>query len=62
MRAANTTPQPPTWRTRVSLLVWSFLFGPSGLGDPAGSWATDGMARRDINLLKPSGYFPYHQV
>ena len=53
MRAANPTPQPPTWRTRVSLIVWSFLFGLSGLGDPAGSQATAGMARRGIKTLKP---------
>jgi hypothetical protein len=27
-------PQPPTWRTRVSLLVWPIAFDPSGMGGP----------------------------
>jgi hypothetical protein len=26
--------QPPTWRTRVSLLVWPIAFDPSGMGGP----------------------------
>ena len=28
-------PNPPTWRTRVSLFVWAITFDLSNLGDPA---------------------------
>jgi hypothetical protein len=52
MRAANPTPKPPTWMTSVYLLVWSFLFGPSGLGDPASNYATADMARWVIKTRK----------
>jgi hypothetical protein len=31
--------QPPTWRTRVSLLVWNLTLDLSGLGDPTTSTA-----------------------
>jgi hypothetical protein len=30
-------PQPPTWRTRVSLLVWRIAFDLSGMGGPTGN-------------------------
>ena len=40
--------QPPTWRTRVSLFVWVITFDLSGLGDPASSYATAGLALRII--------------
>jgi hypothetical protein len=36
--------QPLTWRTRVSLLVWNLTLYLSGLGDPASSYATTGIA------------------
>jgi hypothetical protein len=36
--------QPPAWRTRVSLFVWAITFDLSGLGDPASSYATAGLA------------------
>jgi hypothetical protein len=41
-------PQPPTWRTRVSLFVWIITFDLSGMGDPASSYATAGIALRII--------------
>jgi ABC-type transport system involved in cytochrome c biogenesis permease subunit len=40
--------QPPTWRTRVSLLVWIIPFDLSGMGDPTSSYATAGIALRVI--------------
>jgi hypothetical protein len=40
--------QPPTWRTRVSLFVWVITFDLSGLGVPASSYATAGLALRII--------------
>jgi hypothetical protein len=30
-------PQPPTWRTKVSLLVWPIAFDPSGMGGSTGN-------------------------
>ena len=42
------TPNPPTWRTRMSLFVWVITFDLSGLGDPASSYATAGLALRII--------------
>jgi hypothetical protein len=30
-------PQPPTWRTRISLLAWPIAFDPSGMGGPTGN-------------------------
>jgi hypothetical protein len=51
--------QPPLpWRTGVSLLVWSFSFVLSGLGDPASSYATAGTARRITGTRKP----PHHDM
>jgi hypothetical protein len=46
-------PQPPTWRTRVSLLVWNITLDLSGLGDPASSYATTGIALEIIGECKP---------
>ena len=43
--------QPPTWRTRVHLLVWPLPFDLSAKGDPTSSYATG-----VIGVLK----FPYH--
>jgi hypothetical protein len=45
--------QPPTWRTRVSPLVWNFTLDLSGLGDPASSYATAGIALEIIGARKP---------
>jgi hypothetical protein len=49
-------PQPPTWRTRVSLFVWVITFNLSGMGGPASSYATAGIALRIIWLRKPHHY------
>ena len=48
--------QNPTWRTRVSLFVWVITFDLSGLGDPASSYATAGLALRIIWPHKPHHY------
>jgi hypothetical protein len=48
--------QPPTWRTRVRLLVWVSTFDLSGKGDPASSYATAGIALRIIWPRKPHHY------
>ena len=45
--------QPPTWRTRMSLFVWVITFDLSGLGDPASSYATAGLAFKVIWPHKP---------
>jgi hypothetical protein len=45
--------QSPTWRTRVSLFVWIITFDLSGLGDPASSCVTAGLALRIIWPHKP---------
>jgi hypothetical protein len=45
--------QPPTWRTRVSLLVWNLTLDLSGLGDPASSYATAGVALEIVGARKP---------
>jgi hypothetical protein len=45
--------QPPTWRTRVSLSVWNLTLDLSGLGDPASSYATVGIALEMIGARKP---------
>jgi len=34
----------PTWRTRVSLFVWTLTLILSGKGDPTNSYATAGIA------------------
>jgi hypothetical protein len=41
-------PQPPIWRTRVSLFVWVITLVLSGMGDPASSYATADIALRII--------------
>ena len=45
--------KPPTWRTRTSHLVLSLPFVLSGMGDPASSHATVGIALRILEALKP---------
>jgi hypothetical protein len=42
VRGRQPLAQPPTWRTRVSLLAWINPFDLSGLGDPTSSYATAG--------------------
>jgi hypothetical protein len=49
--------QPPTWRTRVSLLVWNLTLDLSDLGDPASSYATAGIAFEITGLYSPSLYY-----
>jgi hypothetical protein len=49
-------PQPPTWRTRVSLLVWIIPFVLSGKGGPTSSYAAAGIALRVIWPYKPHHY------
>jgi hypothetical protein len=46
--------QPPTWRTRVSLLVWIIPFDLSGLGDPTSSYATAGIDLRSFDPASPT--------
>jgi hypothetical protein len=48
--------QPPTWRTRVSLLVWAITFDLSGKGNPTSRYATAGTAFRIIWPRKPRHY------
>jgi hypothetical protein len=48
VRGRQPLAQPPTWRTRVSLLVWIMPFDLPGLGDPTSSYATAGIALRVI--------------
>jgi hypothetical protein len=49
--------QPPTWRTRVPLLVWVInLLDLSGKGAPASSNATAGITLRIIWPRKPHHY------
>jgi hypothetical protein len=40
--------QPPTWRTRVTLLVWVITFDLSDKGDPASRYAIADLALRII--------------
>jgi hypothetical protein len=44
--------QPPTWRTMVSRFVWNLTLDLSGLGDPASSYATAGIAFEIIGARK----------
>ena len=44
--------QPPTWRTRLPLLVWPLPFDLSAKGDPTSSYATGGIALRVNGALK----------
>jgi hypothetical protein len=48
MRGRQPLAQPPTWRARVSLLVWVIPFDLSGMGAPTSSYATAGIALRVI--------------
>jgi hypothetical protein len=48
VRGRQPLAHPPTWRTRVSLLVWIIPFDLSGMGDPTSSYATAGIALRVI--------------
>jgi hypothetical protein len=43
VRGRQPLAQPPTWRTRVSLLVWIIAFGLSGMGGTISSYATAGI-------------------
>jgi hypothetical protein len=45
--------QSPTWSTRVSLFVWVITFDLSGIGAPACSYATAGIALRILWPHKP---------
>jgi hypothetical protein len=47
------TPNPPTWRTRVSLLVWHLPRNLSGMGGPTSSYAAAGIALEFIVVHKP---------
>jgi hypothetical protein len=51
---ASLTSQPPTWRTRVFLLVCLLPLDQSGLGDPASSNATAGIDLGVKGVHKPS--------
>jgi hypothetical protein len=42
------TPNPATWRTRVSLFVWVITFDLSGMAGPTSSYATASIALRII--------------
>ena len=44
--------QPPTWRTRMSL-VWNFTLDLSGLRDPASRYTTTGIALEITGSHKP---------
>jgi hypothetical protein len=46
VRGSQPLAQPPTWRTRVSLLVWIIPFNLSGMDGPTSSYATAGIALR----------------
>jgi hypothetical protein len=48
VRGRQPLAQPPTWRTRVSLLGWIIPFDLSGMGGPTSSYATTGIALRVI--------------
>ena len=48
--------QPPTWRTRVSLLVWVITFDLSGMWCHTSSVTTASIALRIIWPLKPHHY------
>jgi hypothetical protein len=48
VRSRQPLAQPPTWRTRLSVLVWIIPFDLSGMGGPTSSYATAGIALRVI--------------
>jgi hypothetical protein len=45
--------QPPTWRTRVSLLVWHLPWNLSSKGGPISCYAAPGIALEFIGAHKP---------
>ena len=52
--------QPPTWTTRVPLLVWPLPFDLSAKGDPTSSYATGGIALRVVGVfVRITIMFPY---
>jgi len=51
--SAGPMPQPPTWRTRVSLFVWPLTLILSSKGDPTSSYATTGIALGILEVHKP---------
>jgi hypothetical protein len=53
--------EPPTWRTRVALLVWVITFDLSGKGDPASSYATAGIAIQDRSRISFRSHYGVHQ-
>jgi hypothetical protein len=48
--------QPPNWRTRVSPFIWVITLDLSGMGAPASSKTTAGIALRVIWPRKPRHY------
>jgi hypothetical protein len=56
VRGRQPLAQPPTWKTRVSLLVWIIPFDLSGMGGTTSSYATAGIALRVIWPHKPHHY------
>jgi len=48
VRLLASMPQPPNWRTRLSLSVWVVTFDLSGMGDPTFGNATISVALRMI--------------
>jgi hypothetical protein len=44
---------PPTWRTRVSLILWLLPLDLSGMGAPTSSYATAGISLMVSGALKP---------
>jgi hypothetical protein len=57
MLESQSNAQPPTWRTRVPLLVCPLPFHLSAKGDPTSSYATGGIALRVMGVPK----LPYHE-
>jgi hypothetical protein len=49
--------QPPTRRTRVCLFVWNLTLNLSGMGAPANSYATAGIALEIMGSHKPSRHY-----
>jgi hypothetical protein len=51
VRGRQPLAQLPTWRARVSLLVWIIPFDLSGMGGSTSSYATAGIALRTCFIL-----------
>jgi hypothetical protein len=51
-RVGSSAP-PPTWRARVSLLVWHLLWNLSGMGGPTSNYAAAGTASELNGAHKP---------